>query len=231
MQSNKKHLSLLLLFFVVGCSSSGNDWEELINEDMEGWHVYQDGKNFNGWYVEDDVLVFDPARRTKPQSSSLVTDKKHTDFELSMEWMISENGNSGVFWGVFESGKYEHAYETGPEIQILDDGYKTYIEERGDINRAGALYNLLPPKEIVSKPAGEWNKYLIHIDQTNNEGFVEFNGTKILEFPVNGEPWKEMVAESDFADWGGFGKYQTGHICLQDHGSKVAFRNIKIRAL
>jgi len=40
-----------------------------------------------------------------------------------------------------------------------------------------------------------------------------------------------MVANSKFIDWEAFGKYQTGHIGLQNHGDKVRDRNIKIKEL
>ena len=39
------------------------------------------------------------------------------------------------------------------------------------------------------------------------------------------------MAKSKFAKMAGFGKAERGHICLQDHGNKVCFRNIKIREL
>jgi len=52
-----------------------------------------------------------------------------------------------------------------------------------------------------------------------------------MTFPLSGEKWDTMVQKSKFNGWEGFGKYQTGHIGLQDHGDRVAFRNIKIKEL
>lgn len=225
------------LFFVVlliGAMSCGpkDDWATIFNGDnLDGWHVYGDGKNYNGWSVESGVLVFDPEQRTDPKSANLTTDKQYTSFELSLDWMISEHGNSGLMWGVVEDEKYEHPYLTGAEIQILDDGWTEYVTERGDINRAGALYNLLPPSKVVSKGDGEWNSYLLHIDHAKNEGFLIFNGERVLEFPVNGPEWEAMIENSPLSSWEGFGAAQTGFISLQEHGGKVAFRNIKIREL
>ena len=43
--------------------------------------------------------------------------------------------------------------------------------------------------------------------------------------------WNEKLAKSKFAKMEGFAKSAKGHICLQDHGNEVAFRNIKIRVL
>lgn len=228
----KRILIASLGLFLFGCQGSDDGWADLFNgENLDGWHSYLAGEDYNGWYVEDGVLAFDPKQRKEARSANLVTDKEYTDFELSLDWMISENGNSGIFWGVVEDEKFEHPYLTGPEIQILDDGWIEYIEERGDINRAGSLYNLMAPSKVVSKGAGEWNSYLVHIDQTNNEGFVNFNGEEILRFPVNGPEWEKLIAASAFAPWDDFGKAKTGKICLQEHGSGVAFRNIRIREL
>ena len=223
---------LFLSTLFIGCSFQ-TDWKPLFNgKDLQGWHIYGAGDDFDGWFVDQGVLVLDPSKRKRARNSNLVSDLKFKDFELSLDWMISDNGNSGIFWGVKEdTSLYEHPYQTGPEIQILDDNYQEYIDQRGDINRASSLYGILPPSEIVSKPANQWNSVLLHIDHTMNEGFVIYNGVRVLEFPVNGKPWQKLIRDSSFKDWNGFGTYQTGKICLQDHGSRVAFRNIKIRNL
>jgi len=227
----KKIILPFLLLILMGCSSNEN-WQDLFNgQDLSGWHVYGGSENLNGWTVQDGVLVYDPAQRTSPENANLVTNRPYENFELSIEWMISENGNSGLFWGVLESFDFEHPYETGPEIQILDDNWTEYIAERGDIQRAGSIFNIMAPKEIVSKPSGEWNHFLLHINHFENKGWLSFNEEKVLEFPVNGPEWQALIDESGFADWGGFGETQSGLIGLQDHGSKVAFRNIQIREL
>ncbi len=228
----KKTLGLIVLIILSGCSPKEN-WTELFNgENLDGWHIYLKGKdNFNGWYVENGVLAFDPSKRSDPSNADLVTDQQFTNFELSIEWMISEEGNSGIFWGIQEDELYTHTYETGSEIQVLDDNWQAYIEERGNIQRAGSIFNIMAPSSIVSKPANEWNHYLIHIDQKNNEGFVIFNEVEVLRFPVNGPEWETLIEKSNFKDWPGFGKHKTGHIALQDHGNQVAYRNIKIRML
>lgn len=224
-------LIMVLSISMLGCKQN-DGWTTLFNgENLNGWHIYGHGKNYNGWTVDQGVLLFDPELRTEATSANLTTDEQYTSFELSLEWMIGEHGNSGLLWGVVEDEKYEHPYLTGAEIQILDDGWTEYVTERGDINRAGSLYNLMEPSKVVSKHAGEWNKYLLHIDQENNEGFLIFNDVKVLEFPVNGPNWQALIDASPFGVWEDFGKAQTGYISLQEHGGKVAFRNIKIREL
>lgn len=223
---------MLLLLLSAGCINNDEKWTALFNgKDLEGWHAYGQQGAPDGWFVENGELHFDFKKKSGTGGANLVTDQEYSNFELSFEWNIGVHGNSGVFWAVVEDPKYEHPYQTGPEIQILDDNWKEYIEGRGDINRAGSLYGLLPPSKIVSKPAGEWNHFLVHIDHKNNKGFLKFNDEKVVEFPVNGPEWEALIANSHFADWPGFGKATSGKICLQEYGGKVAFRNIKIREL
>lgn len=223
---------LFCCLLLVGCSPSKDGWIELFNgENLEGWHVYGGGDSYEGWYVENEVLVFDYQLRTESGNANLITDGKYTNFELSFEWNIAEHGNSGVFWGVIENEQFEHPYQTGPEIQILDDNWTEYVEGRGDIHRAGSLYGLKAPSTIASKAAGIWNHYLIHIDHTENIGYVVFNDQEVLRFPVHGPEWEAMIAKSGIADWPSFGKAKTGHIGLQEYGGKVAFKNIKIKNL
>jgi hypothetical protein len=57
------------------------------------------------------------------------------------------------------------------------------------------------------------------------------NGTKLVEFELGSADWESRVKGTKFEDWKGFGRAQRGHIALQDHGDRVAYRNIKIREL
>ncbi|MEO0901549.1 MAG: DUF1080 domain-containing protein, partial [Bacteroidota bacterium] len=133
---------------------------------------------------------------------------------------------------VVEDEKYNEPYITGPEIQVLDN-ISHPDAKNGTTHQAGALYDMVSPSQDVVKPIGEWNHYLITINHNTNEGSVVLNGTKITEFPVNGEAWDAMVAKSKFATWEAFGKSKTGKIVLQDHGEPIVigYRNIKIKEL
>ena len=75
---------------------------------------------------------------------------------------------------------------------------------------------------------------MLTIDHNKNQGNVVLNGTKIVEFPLRGEKWDKLVANSKFNDKCEFDRFailRSGKIGLQDHGNKVSFRNIKIRKL
>jgi len=180
-------------------------------------------------------LTFDPALRPKGDYvHDIVTDKIYKNFELSIEWNISEGGNSGIFWGVQEGELHNKPYATGPEIQVLDNERHPDAKANPKFHQAGALYDLVQPSKDVCKPAGQWNHILLSIDHIKNKGSVKLNGTQIVEFPLSGPQWDALVSNSKFNDqceFKYFGKFKSGKIGLQDHSDKVSFRNIKIRKL
>ncbi len=208
-----------------------NDWQVLFDgSSFDGWHGYLSDQVSNVWKLEDGAMVFYPPKERNGESYNIVTDKEYTNFILSLEWKVNEGSNSGIFWGVYEDSKYGQPYETGPEIQVLDN-IAHPDAKNGTTHQAGALYDMIAPSKDVVKPVGEWNTCVITIDHDTNAGSVVLNGEKIVEFPVHGEAWDAMVAKSKFADWEGFGNYTTGKIGLQDHGDIVAYRNIKVKEL
>ena len=209
----------------------------------DGWKVLFDGKTFDGWHeylkegvsenwkIEDGAMVlYPPKNRKKGENYNLITDDTYTDFVLSTEWRISAAGNSGIFWGIEELPELKEPYETGPEIQVLDnEGHPD--GKNGTSHQSGALYDMISPSEDVTKPVGEWNLCEITINHKNNKGIVLLNNTEIVNFSVNDPEWSAMVSKSKFANWDHFGKFITGKIGVQDHGNVVAFRNIKIKEL
>ena len=84
------------------------------NINSDAWVYLFDGKSFNGWHnyrtdsiseewqVVDSIMVFKPHPDRIHGINNLITDKEYTNFVLSLEWKISKEGNSGVFWEVFE---------------------------------------------------------------------------------------------------------------------------------
>jgi len=213
-----------------------NNWESLFDgTTLTGWHRFNRKGVTPIWTAEDGILTFDPSQRPEGDYvHDLVTDKEFKNFQLSIEWNISEGGNSGIFWGVQEGEGHDKPYSTGPEIQVLDNERHPDAKANPKYHQAGALYDLVQPSKDVCKPAGEWNHVLQTIDYDKNEGSVELNGTPIVAFPLRGEAWETMIANSKFKDqcyFRHFGKFNTGKIGLQDHGDKVSFRNIKIREL
>jgi hypothetical protein len=209
-----------------------DSWEVLFDgTSMDAWKGYRMAEVPSPWKLEDGAMVFyPPANGPEGESYNLVSRKSYSNFVLSLEWKISEGGNSGIFWGIVEDAKYGQPYETGPEIQVLDNE-RHPDAANGDTHQAGALYDMVAPQSDVTKPAGEWNLCEITVDYKAEMGKVVLNGTEILSFPLGNETWDAMVEESKFKGWEGFGKSRTGKIGLQDHGDIVAYRNIKIKSL
>ncbi|MDY7395751.1 DUF1080 domain-containing protein [Aureibaculum sp. 2210JD6-5] len=204
-----------------------DEWITLFDgSSMDAWRGYLMDSMPSAWSIEDNALAFTPV---KGGGQDIITKETFEDFELSLEWKISEGGNSGIFWSVLED-KDSPIYVSALEVQVLDDE-KHPDAKNGTSHQAGALYDLVSPSEKVVKPAGEWNSVVIKVNHKTNEGSSSLNGTVIATFPLHGEKWDEMVANSKFKDWETFGKTHNGHIGLQDHGDKVWFRNIKIKKL
>ena len=217
-------------------SNSDVKWESLFDgKTLNGWHRFNRKGVKSIWTAKKGVLTFDPDLISKGDYvHDLVTDKIFKNFQLSIEWNISEGGNSGIFWGVQEGENLNKPYSTGPEIQILDSKLHPVAKANPKFHQAGALYDLVQPSKDVCKPAGKWNHVLLTINHNINKGNVELNGTMILEFPLRGEKWEKLVSKSKFNDkceFDRFARIRSGKIGLQDHGNKVSFRNIKIRKL
>ncbi len=206
-----------------------SEWETLFDgTSYDNWKGYLNEGMYPEWTIEDGAMAFTPG---KEGGKNIITKNTYTDFELSLEWKISEGGNSGIFWSVFEDPKFKEAYQTGPEIQVLDNERHPDAKANPKFHQAGALYDMVQPEQDVCKPAGQWNLCVLKVNHKTNQGSITLNGIEIVKFPVQGDAWDAMVAKSKFKGWEGFGMHHTGHIGLQDHGDKVWFRNIKIKEL
>jgi len=229
-------LGLLTASSLPTTNETKGDWESLFDgETLNGWHRFNRKGVTPIWTAKNGLLTFDPELRPKGDYiHDIVTDKAYKSFELSIEWNISEGGNSGIFWGIQEGESHNKPYSTGPEIQVLDNERHPDAKANPKFHQAGALYDLVQPSKDVCNPAGEWNHIVLKIDHNKNQGSVKLNGTKIVEFPLSGPEWDALVSNSKFNDdcnFKRFGKFKSGKIGLQDHGDKVSFRNIKIRKL
>lgn len=198
----------------------------------DGWRAYnKEAFPENGWKVEDHTLhVIGSGRGEAGGGGDILYDRKFRNFELSLEWMVSEGGNSGIFY-LAQEIPGEPVWKNAPEMQILDDAkHPDAILGPGGNRAAGSLYDLLPGKREAVKPAGEWNHVKILVFKGTVVHFV--NDEKVLEYHLWTDEWKKMVSESKFKDYESF--YNTaeeGYVVLQDHGDDVWFRNIKIREL
>ncbi len=210
-----------------------NGWSLLFDgKSLTGWRNFRKKTIGKSWVVQDNAIHLD-ARPNKeghwqaPDGGDIITDKTYENFEFSYEWKIGNCGNSGVMFNVVENDKYDYVWQTGPEMQVLDN--TCHPDSKFVTHRAGDLYDMIACKYEVVKPAGEWNEARIK----SVKGNVSFwlNGINVVNFTMHDENWKKMVANSKFKEMPDFGLAKSGHISLQDHGDKVWFRNLKIKEI
>ncbi|MBW8199873.1 3-keto-disaccharide hydrolase [Flagellimonas abyssi] len=201
-------------------------WKLLFDgETLRGWHLYNDPDADSVWEVVDGELHSN-ANDESLTAGDLVTNDAYKNYELTLEWKIAGNGNSGIFINVQELPDVPTAWQSGPEYQILGADHMDYdIPEK----RPGSLYVFLPQKNKVEVEQGGWNK--TRIKQEN--GKIEFylNGVLTAEKDFSSPEWKEEIAGTHFSKYPEFGKTTEGKIALQYWYFETWFRNIKIREL
>ena len=182
-----------------------------------GWHNYNVETIGKGWVVKDGVLTSaDP-----DNAGDIVTADKFDWFELSLEFNVAKEQNSGVMFHIADGS--EATWHSGPEIQIYDHPAEAGVEI------TGYLYQLYPSKVDAQKPAGQWNTMRIVVAPDKCMTFI--NDVKYYEYVLGSADFWARVAKSKFAKYPEFAKAATGRIGIQgDHGV-VSFRNIKIRPI
>jgi len=233
---------LIITLTIIGLSINNFCFGQKINtltkkEQDEGWQLLFDGKSLNGWKgfnsesvgsawsVKNGLLILD--KSNKAIGGDIETVEEFENFEFSIDWMIEKCGNSGIMFNVVDDGKHKNPWQTGPEMQILDN--TCHPDSKIKKHRAGNLYDLIESKTESVKPHDQWNTAKI----SSNNGHLVFwlNDVKQLEVDMFTPEWWEMIQGSKFKEMPDFGKARKGRIDLQDHDFVVSFRNIKIRKL
>jgi len=219
------------------------------DEKRLGTRLLWDGKTTNGWrgayktyfpdkvwYIENGTLnVKGSTGAESANGGDIVTTEQFGAFDLQFEFKLTDTANSGVKYFVTESEKNQGS-AIGLEYQVLDDD-KHPDAKLGSIgNRTQAsLYDLIPSLKITESrreklPIGEWNRGRIVVYP---DGKIEhwINGWKVVEYQRGTQYFYALVAKSKYKDWLNFGMAPKGHILLQEHGTHVSFRSIKIREL
>jgi len=198
-------------------------------EQKAGWRLLFDGQTTKGWrsYTADSMpdgwQVVDGALTRVSRAGDIITKDKYRDFELMVDWMVPPGANSGIFYRAALGS--EAIYWSAPEFQVLDDA--RHADGKSLLTSSGSVYGLYPAIPGVAKPAGEWNTARIVVRGNHVEHWL--NGKQFASYELGSEEWKTKVKASKFAAWPEYGKATEGYIGLQDHGDRVAFRNIKIK--
>lgn len=236
-------LTFSSIHFAVAQSNNAND--AMLNkltpaEIKKGWKLLFDGSTLTGWKtynrtdmatswgVKDGAIFLDAKKgRSDVAKGDLVTLEDYDDFEFSVEWKISDCGNSGIMYRIVEDPKYKQPYLTGPEMQVLDN--KCHPDAKIITHRSGDFYDVMASKTENVKPAGEWNSVRIIMKGYKLEQWQ--NGVRQIKLTMGSDEINAIVEKSKWKNQKDWGKALIGKIGLQDHGDAVWFRNIKIRSL
>lgn len=170
-------------------------------KDLSGWKVM--GNNLSGWKVEDGLLINrtpqEPGRRTS--YANIRTEREFEDFNLQLEFLVPENGNSGIYLrGIYE-------------VQVANS-----YGRRNDSHNCGGLYSRIMPSENASKPPGEWQSFDITL--VNRHLTVIHNGKRIIDNEA-------VLGCTGGALWSD--ESRPGPIYLQGDHTDVSYRGMMLR--
>lgn len=192
-------------------------WRLLFDgQSLDQWRSYREDTVNDGWGIENGCLT------RLGWGGDIITREQFGDFELKLEWRISEAGNSGIFIRGDESGGSIH--HTGFEMQVLDNVGHSDSEDPS--HRAGAYYDMIAPDHDTTQPVGYWNR--VHIIADGPEVEFWLNDRLTAKFTQGSPEWQALYQQSKFTDRPRYGTLLRGHIGLQDHFDKVWYRNLRI---
>lgn len=218
------------------------------NESRTGWRLLWDGKTTDGWRgaklsefpemgweISDGILsVLSSGGAESRNGGDIVTKNLFSNFELSVDFKMTEGANSGIKYFVDSDLNKGEGSAIGLEFQILDDKKHPDAKAGKNGNRTvGSLYDLIRAENNGSsrgknfKGVGKWNNARIVV----RDGHVEhwLNQVKVVEFDRSSQIFRALVEKSKYEKWKNFGQIPEGLILLQDHGDKVSFKSIKVR--
>ncbi|MBM3813575.1 MAG: DUF1080 domain-containing protein [Acidimicrobiia bacterium] len=192
-----------------------------------GFLTLFDGKSLNGWtlmekrnptpgYIVENGMIVCPANG----GGNLLTDREFSNFILRLEFRMEPGGNNGI--GIRAPLAGDIAY-SGMEIQILDHDHARYRGRLKPTQYHGSIYNLFPAKTGALKPAGEWNEQEITAD--GRRVHVKVNGIVVVDADLDSIKDPALLQKHPGIARAG------GRVGFLGHGSRVEFRNIRIKEL
>ncbi|MDX1586836.1 MAG: DUF1080 domain-containing protein [Balneolaceae bacterium] len=187
--------------------------------DLRKWQSVNGGEA--KWEIEEDG-----AMTVVPGTGSIETKESFGDVQLYLEWRSPMNmehkgqdrGNSGIF--------LQKRYE----LQVLD-AYKnpTYIN-----GMAGSIYKQTAPLVNPAKKPGEWESYLISYKAPRFDDNGSVKSPAYITVVWNGvvvQNNTEILGHTPYIGYPEYNEHEEAPLMLQDHNSKVSYRNIWIRRL
>jgi len=195
-------------------------------EKKQGYELLFNGKDLTGWKNNSGkpikTEVEDGAIQTfKCGGYVLMHEREFGDFILRCDVKLSKpKTNSGIFIRMSDP---KNPVQNGFEVQVLG-GKGTGKHD------LGAIYDLVAPSKNMNKPIGEWNS--IEVTCKGAEMSVKVNGEQVSK--INLDEYTEPKKRPDGSKHK-FGDIKNlprkGYLGFQDHGSKVWFKNVRIKSL
>ena len=204
------------------------DWKPLFDGATTAGWLEVTGLDFpQSWTIENGCLKAIPSA----VGQDIRTVETYRSFEMEFEWKLPKGGNSGVKYLVQKTDRWQRKGEEGFqarargfEYQLLDDA--SADEAKRDATRGTAsLYSYLATTPKVIAEPGKFHQSRIVVKGDHVEHW--FDGVKVLEFKIT-QP--EAMKAFEGLKSGPEIKWDT-MIALQNHGTEVWFRNLKIRRL
>ena len=191
--------TILVLLLFLGLAASADEAKSIFNgKDLTGWKVHGTEK----WFVENGELVCESGPEGK--YGYLSTEKTYKDFELTVDFKQSADGNSGIFF----RSSLDPTKISGWQVEVAPPGsnsggvYESY--GRGWLIKPGA-------EEQKALKFGEWNTMKIRV--VGGHVTTWLNGKQMIDLK------DEKIGKAN------------GSIALQIHsggGIKVNWKNLKV---
>jgi len=197
-------MKTLIALVAVACLQ--DDLAPLFNgKDLSGWEPV--GGSGDCWAWQDGKVVCKGGK-----GGWLCTKEQYGDFEFEVEYNCPKDGNSGVFIRAPREG---HTSKLGMEIQMLDDDAEIHKNIK-PFQHTASIYGVVPPSKAAQKPAGQWNTMRIRCK--GDQVTITLNGEKVVD--------ADMSAHEELK-----GRPRKGYLGLQNHGSGLEFRNVRLKKL
>ena len=192
---------------------AGEGFVPLFNgRDLAGWTG-----NLDGYAVEDGAIVVHPERT----GGNLYTEREYSDFVLRFDFKLAPAANNGI--GIRAPLEGDAAY-VGMELQVLEDGSPVYWGLQ-PYQYHGSIYGVVAARRGVLRPVGEWNQEEVTV--AGRRVTVVVNGTTVVDADLDRASAHGTI---DHKDHPGL-RRASGHIGFLGHGSRVEFRDIRLREL
>ncbi len=199
-------LGLLAMLLLSSCAPQEGD----------GLTPLFDGRDLNAWNLGPEggfEIIKGELYTGSEEGNDLFTKKWYCNYVLSLEYMLSDVGNSGVLIRCDP----EAAWETGVEVQLL----APWTPYRDDLHCTGSLYGHVAVTNRPDESTGIWHKMEIKCDRNIIRISVDDSMTTLANIDT-------VITMEDKLICGAVG-LQVNH--AEKEGQYAKFRNIYIRDL